>query len=76
MTLIEREFVSLVSATGQRNGAGFNTCQGLYHTPQGRAPKMAFIATHYNVDFQRTLPRRFNGCSRRGISGVEYAIPG
>ena len=31
MTLIEREFVSLVSATGQRNGAGFNTCQGMLH---------------------------------------------
>ena len=51
MTSIEREFVSLVSATGQRNGAGFNTCQGLYHKPKGQTPKVAFIATHYNVDF-------------------------
>lgn len=51
MTLIEREFVSLVSATGQRNGAGFNTCQGLYHKPKGQTPRVAFIATHYNVDF-------------------------
>ena len=40
MTLIEREFVSLVSATGQRNGAGFNTCQGLYHKPKGQTPKV------------------------------------
>lgn len=48
---IEREFVSLVSATSARNGAGFMPCQGLYHTPRGARPKTAFIATHYNVDF-------------------------
>ena len=47
----ERSFVSLVSATSARNGAGFNPCQGLYYTPRGQRPKTAFIATHYNVDF-------------------------
>jgi pimeloyl-ACP methyl ester carboxylesterase len=47
----ERTFVSLVSATSARNGAGFNPCQGLYYTPPGKRPKTAFIATHYNVDF-------------------------
>jgi hypothetical protein len=47
----ERRFVSLVSATSARNGAGFNPCQGLYYTPAGERPKTAFIATHYNVDF-------------------------
>ncbi len=51
MTTIDRQFVSLVSATSARNGAGFNPCQGLYHTPQGSKPKTAFIATHFNVDF-------------------------
>ena len=51
MSVVEREFVSLVSATGQRNGVGFNTCQGLYHRPSGSRPRIAFIATHYNVDF-------------------------
>lgn len=47
----KRNFVSCVSATSARNGAGFNPCQGLYHTPAQGRPKTAFIATHYNVDF-------------------------
>jgi pimeloyl-ACP methyl ester carboxylesterase len=47
----ERTFVSLVSATSARNGAGFNPCQGLYCVPRGPRPQTAFIATHYNVDF-------------------------
>ena len=47
----KREFVSLVSPTSARNGAGFNPCQGLYHAPAGTRPKTAFIASHYNVDF-------------------------
>ena len=51
MQTIEREFVSLVSPTAPRNGAGFFPCQGLYHRPKGGRPKIAFIATHYNVDF-------------------------
>lgn len=48
---VEREFVSLTSATGARNGAGFYPCQGLYHKPAGQRPTTAMIATHYNVDF-------------------------
>ncbi len=51
MSNVERSFVSLTSATAGRNGAGFYPCQGLYHTPKGKRPKTAFIATHYNVDF-------------------------
>ncbi len=51
MTKIEREFVGIESATAVRNGAGFMPCQGLYHRPAGKRPKIAFIATHYNVDF-------------------------
>ena len=47
----EREFVSTTSATAARNGAGFNPCQGLYYRPKSNRPKVAFIATHYNVDF-------------------------
>ena len=50
-TNVDRQFVSLTSATSARNGAGFYPCQGLYHTPPGKQPKIAFIATHYNVDF-------------------------
>lgn len=48
---IEREFVGLESPTAVRNGAGFMPCQGLYHRPAGKRPTIAFIATHYNVDF-------------------------
>ena len=51
MQAIEREFVSLVSPTAPRNGAGFHPCQGLYHRPKDKRPTTAFIATHYNVDF-------------------------
>lgn len=46
-----RDFVSSLSPVTPRNGAGFMPCQGLYHRPDGRWPKTAFIATHYNVDF-------------------------
>lgn len=46
-----REFVSLGSPTAQRNGAGFQPCQGLYYRPEGERPRTALIATHYNVDF-------------------------
>jgi pimeloyl-ACP methyl ester carboxylesterase len=61
---IQREFVSLVSPTSARNGAGFNPCQGLYYTPAGKRPKVAFIATHYNVDFSEHYPAEY--LARRG----------
>jgi hypothetical protein len=49
---VERQFVGLTSATSMRAGAGYNPCQGLYWTPKGQPrPKVAVIATHYNVDF-------------------------
>lgn len=51
MTTITKTFVSLDSPTGARNGAGFYPCQGLYTVPTGKVPKVAMIATHYNVDF-------------------------
>ena len=51
MESIQREFVSLISPTATRNGAGYMPTQGLYYTPAGRRPRTAFIATHYNVDF-------------------------
>ena len=51
MTTITKTFVSLDSPTGARNGAGFYPCQGLYTAPAGKVPKVAMIATHYNVDF-------------------------
>lgn len=48
---ITREFVGLPSPLIGRAGAGGHPCQGIYHRPAGAAPRTAFIATHYNVDF-------------------------
>lgn len=51
MTGVTREFVGLPSPLAPRAGAGGHPCQGVYHSPAGRRPRTAFIATHYNVDF-------------------------
>jgi len=48
---VERRFVSLPSPTAPRAGAGGHPCQGLYWTPEGKRPRVAIVATHYNVDF-------------------------
>ena len=48
---VSREFVGLESATSHVSGAGGHPCQGLYWTPSGVRPKLAFIANHYNGDF-------------------------
>ncbi|ULE34416.1 alpha/beta hydrolase [Mycobacterium sp. IDR2000157661] len=46
-----REFVGLDSPTARRAGAGGHPCQGLYHRWTGRRPRVAVIATHYQIDF-------------------------
>jgi pimeloyl-ACP methyl ester carboxylesterase len=51
MAAIERDWVALTSASGSRAGHGPHPCQGLYHRPAGERPRVACIATHYNVDF-------------------------
>lgn len=48
---IEAQFLGFPSPTAPRIMAGGHPCQGLYWTQKGRRPKVAFIATHYNVDF-------------------------
>ena len=48
---VVREFVGLPSSTAPRAGAGGHPCQGLYHRPQGSRPRVAVIATHYQIDF-------------------------
>ncbi len=48
---VDRRFVSVDSPTATVNGAGFHPCQGVWHTPAGRAPTTAVLAAHYSVDF-------------------------
>jgi pimeloyl-ACP methyl ester carboxylesterase len=48
---VVRDFIGLPSPTGRRAGAGGHPCQGLYHRGVGRKPKVAVIATHYQIDF-------------------------
>lgn len=48
---VEARFLGFPSPTSPRIQAGGHPCQGLWWTPKGTAPKTAFIATHYNVDF-------------------------
>lgn len=48
---IERTWVALASPTMGRAGHGTHPCQGIYHMPSGRRPDVAFVATHYNVDY-------------------------
>jgi pimeloyl-ACP methyl ester carboxylesterase len=48
---VVREFIGLPSPTAKRAGAGGHPCQGLYHRGVGRKPKVAVIATHYQIDF-------------------------
>jgi pimeloyl-ACP methyl ester carboxylesterase len=47
----DTEFVGLPSPTAPRGDVGGHPCQGIYWTPKGRRPRIALIATHYNVDF-------------------------
>jgi pimeloyl-ACP methyl ester carboxylesterase len=48
---VVREFIGLPSPTAVRAGAGGHPCQGLYYRGVGRKPKVAMIATHYQIDF-------------------------
>ena len=51
MSSIGRQFIGLASPVVGRAGAGGHPCQGIWHHPVGSRPRVAFIATHYNVDF-------------------------
>ena len=48
---IVKEFVGLASPGSARSGPGGHPCQGLYHHLEGSTPRVALIATHYNIDF-------------------------
>lgn len=48
---VTREFVGLDSPSARRAGSGGHPCQGIYHRGVGRRPKVAVIASHYQIDF-------------------------
>ena len=49
---VARRFVSAEAPDLGRAGAGGRPCQGVWHHPAGRpAPAVAFVASHYEVDF-------------------------
>jgi pimeloyl-ACP methyl ester carboxylesterase len=50
-TQIFAQFVGLPSPTLPAAKHGSHPCQGLYWSPAGKKPRIAAIATHYNVDF-------------------------
>lgn len=67
---VDRLWVSTESATAQRIGAGAYPCQGLYWTPKGTPrPKVAVIATHYNVDFSEHYVARYFAARGYGFLG-------
>lgn len=69
MTAWKKEFVSSLSPTAPRNGAGFYPCQGLYFSPAGARPRTALIATHYNVDFSEHYLGEFMAARGFGFLG-------
>lgn len=48
---IVHDFVARASASGKVNAVGYHPCQGLYWRPADERPKVAFLASHYNVCF-------------------------
>jgi hypothetical protein len=49
---VERRLVALPAADEARAGWGSHRCQGIHYQPSASPqPAVAFIATHYNVDF-------------------------
>ena len=48
---VTREFLGLESLGAGRSGAGGHPCQGVYYRPANTSPRVALIATHYNIDF-------------------------
>ncbi|EHI13892.1 alpha/beta hydrolase [Mycolicibacterium thermoresistibile] len=48
---VTRQFIGVDSPTARRAGSGGHPCQGLYYRGMGRKPKVAVIATHYQIDF-------------------------
>jgi len=65
----QRDFVSLESPRFPRAGHGSHPCQGVYHRPPGARPTVAFIATHYNVDFSEHYLAQYLAARGYGFLG-------
>jgi pimeloyl-ACP methyl ester carboxylesterase len=48
---VTRDFIGVDSPSARRAGSGGHPCQGIYYRGVGRKPKVAMIATHYQIDF-------------------------
>lgn len=66
---IVQEFIGLPSPTAERNAAGGHPCQGLYHHRAGEKPKVAMIATHYQIDFSEHYLGNFMAARGIGFLG-------
>ena len=62
---LDAQFIGRPSATAPRIQAGGHPCQGIYWTAAGKRPKVAVIATHYNVDFSEHYIAPY--FARRGV---------
>ncbi|MCF2529673.1 alpha/beta hydrolase family protein [Yinghuangia soli] len=63
------EFVGSESPGAPRAGAGGHPCQGLYHAPDGARPRVALIATHYQIDFAEHYLAEFLAARGLGFLG-------
>ena len=70
----DAQFVGLASATAPRGEVGSHPCQGIYWTPKGERPRVALIATHYNVRFHRALSRALHRDAGLRLPRLEHAL--
>ena len=66
---ITAEFIGLESPGADRSGAGGHPCQGVYYYREGTSPRVALIATHYNIDFSEHYLAGFIAARGMGFLG-------
>ena len=66
---VTQAFVGLASPQQGRAGAGGWPCQGVWYAPRGARPRVALIATHYNIDFSQHYLADFMASRGLGFLG-------
>jgi hypothetical protein len=66
---VAQTFVGLASPQQGRAGAGGWPCQGVWYPPRGARPRVALIATHYNIDFSQHYLAEFMASRGVGFLG-------